>query len=103
LKKIFLLLLICFLAFSCLNGKNRKKNNVSIIITGIIESGMDNRICIITDWESRSRVSYYVQDKYQVKLKDMTGKIIKVKGYVISEKSPWNKEFYIEKIIEVIE
>ena len=91
------------MAFSCLNGKNRKKNTETIVITGIVESGMDNRICITTNWESRSRVSYYVQDKYQAKLKDKIGKIIKVRGYVVGEKSPWNIDFYIEKVIEIVE
>jgi len=103
MKKIIFTLFIILLAFSCLNSKSRKKNTETVEITGLVESGMDNRICIITDWEMKSRVSYYVQDKYQKKLKEFIGKIITVKGYVISETSMWNKEFHIEKIIKVIE
>ncbi|MCK4799003.1 MAG: hypothetical protein KAT05_16640 [Spirochaetes bacterium] len=113
MKKIifFIIILIIFFYPSCLKNKNVKKplkslnlTGETIEITGKIVKGKDNLICIIANWQLKSRVSYYVQQgKYQKKLLKNIGKIARVSVKITDEKSPWSKSVFVEDIIEIID
>ena len=63
---------------------------------------MDNKLCIIENWDSKSRISYYVKGKYKKELLKNIGLIVRIKGGIIEEKSPWTKIIEVKKIIEYI-
>ncbi|MBN2444396.1 MAG: hypothetical protein JXJ04_23740 [Spirochaetales bacterium] len=78
----------------------------TIEIEGIIEKGMNNRLCIITNWESRSRVSHYVYGELNKAMADAIGFIAIVKGLevlTLADSSPFVKEIVVEEIISLRE
>lgn len=106
MKKIFyfLIALMVFINLSCLNdkdNKNQSNNEKNIEIFGKLEIGKDNLICIVANWNSRSRISYYVYGEYQKKLSKNIGKIVRVSGKIIGELSPWSKKILVNSIIKL--
>jgi hypothetical protein len=100
----FICALVVLLNISCINHKdtvNNPNSDQEIKIEGKIEKGIDNLICIVKNWESKSRVSYYIYGKYKEELSKKIGKIVKVSGIVINDKSPWTKDFMVYSIIEI--
>lgn len=74
-------------------------NAKEIILEGKIELGMDNMVCIVTNWETRSRVSHYVYGPTVNDLKKSLGHIVKVTG--IEDTSPVDETPYVKEIIVV--
>jgi hypothetical protein len=82
------------------------KNTEQREIEGIVELGKDNQVCIVTNWESRSRVSYYVYGDQKNAIEKSPGSIVKAIGLVVvleNEETSFTKNIYIEKIISVKE
>jgi len=73
-------------------------------ITGKIMRGNENRICIVQNWTSRSRVSYYI---YGVNLEIFSAKINKfaqITGWVL--KNPkitnrWSRKILVTSILKI--
>ncbi|MBN2534567.1 MAG: hypothetical protein JXB88_16910 [Spirochaetales bacterium] len=75
-----------------------------IEIEGKIELGMNNSVCIITNWESKSRVSHYVYGPKKDMIKKSIGRVIKVSGIEdtsLEDISPFVKEIIVERIISL--
>lgn len=71
-------------------------------ISGILEFGNDNRVVIMVNSESRSRISYYVNGDLSKELEGFIGQKITVVGSVLQDfNSPWKREItVIEYTIE---
>lgn len=81
-------------------------NARQIEIEGKIELGMNNMVCIVTNWESKSRVSHYVYGPKTDEIKKSTGRIIKVIGIEDTsptDKTPFIKAIFVVTIISLIE
>ena len=71
-----------------------------IQITGLVERGFENRISIVVKPESKSRLSYYPDEKGSKKLEKMLVQTVTVSGKVRAAGSPFNKEIIISEIIK---
>ena len=67
-------------------------------ITGLVERGFENRISIVVNPESKSRVSYYPDEKASKKLEKLLGRTVTVTGKVRATANPFNKEIEISEI-----
>jgi len=69
-------------------------------ITGLVEKGFEERITIVENPSSRSRISYYVQEKIEKKIAEYLGREITVKGIVTNTDNPWKKSIIVSEIIK---
>ena len=69
-----------------------------IEITGLVEWGFKNRISVVVNPKSKSRVSYYPDEKSAGKLEKMLGKTVTVTGKIKSSDNPFKKEIEISEI-----
>jgi hypothetical protein len=70
-------------------------------IKGLVELGKDNHVCIVTEWQSRSRVSYYIYGEHIHTIKKSLGCIVKARGLMIDVPGrgiSFTEYIYIEKI-----
>ena len=67
-------------------------------ITGLVERGFENRISVVVNPGSKSRVSYYPDEKWAAQLEKMLGKTVTVAGKVRSTGNPYKKEIEITEI-----
>ena len=72
-----------------------KMQNQPIKVTGIVEVMSNDRVDIISNWKSRSRVSHVVTGDKVQEIKALNGKIITVEGTIIKVVSPWNKQIIV--------
>lgn len=110
---LLLLLLSCIFTFTCCSGNDDDKNEQETIdwsdttkttLIGLIEIGKDKKVCIITNWESKSRISYYVYGEFEKELEQNVGKYAKVTGLVkngVNDPNPWSNKLLVEEIIEI--
>jgi len=74
------------------------------IITGKIMHGKDNKICIVSKWYSRSRISFYVYGIHKNNLTDNINKFVRIKGWVLTDVSrmnPWTRKVLVESILKI--
>ncbi|MFP4364953.1 MAG: hypothetical protein ACLFR1_13910 [Spirochaetia bacterium] len=77
---------------------------VQAVILGKIALGRNNRVCIITNWLSRSRVSHYVIGEYAQLLESNIDSYARVRGIISnSENNPFLKTIEITEVIEITE
>lgn len=108
MKKIFFILFIIAL-LSCVNNytvnipvdNHDWSNAVEKRIEGVIESCKDGYICLLSNWESRSRASNYVYGQFYSELSENIHKIAIVSGKVLKGPSPWINYILVEEIIEI--
>jgi hypothetical protein len=108
MKKILFILFVIIL-FSCVNSgtPDTPGNNpdwgkaMPEEIEGLVEYGRDNYICIVTNWDSKSRVSNYVYGDLYTELKKNVGKIVKVKGKFLEGSGRWENYILVEEIINI--
>ena len=119
MKKLIILIIITVFAVSSLSafGKKEDKQPASaqqnivetpkefndikmegLEITGIVEKGFKNMICIIENPSSKSRVSYYPDKEAAEKLEKILGKTVTVIGDVKETNNPFKKEI---KVLEI--
>ena len=67
-------------------------------ITGLVERGFENRISIVINPRSKSRVSYYPDEKASKKLEKKLGQTVTVTGIVKNTENPFKKEIEISEI-----
>ena len=79
-------------------GEIRGKVPQEMEITGLVERGFENRISIVVNPQSKSRVSYYPDKKAAVKLEKMLGRTVTVTGIVRGTGNPFKKEIEISEI-----
>ena len=119
MKKIIILIIITSAAVSTLSafGKKEEKqpetaqqNSIAVPkeinsiasekqeITGLVENGFKNRICIVENPSSKSRVSYYPDNKASKKLEKMLGQTVTVIADVKGSENPFKMEI---KVLEI--
>lgn len=122
MKKIILVLLIfisvCFTLFPF--GKKEIKDTVTeqteqnenqrkdfkdtpenqTQVTGLVERGFENKISIVENPSSRSRISYYPDRKSAGKLEKYLGMTVTVKGEITRTDNPYVKNIKITEITE---
>ena len=67
-------------------------------ITGLVENGFKNMICIVENPSSKSRVSYYPDKDSAEKLEKMLGQTVTVIADVKENNNPFKKEI---KVLEI--
>lgn len=76
-------------------------------LVGKIETGKYDMVTIVTDWESKSRVSYYVfGDALAKELMNNVGKFAEVKGLIPTKEnqmSEWSKRILVTEILQISE
>lgn len=70
-------------------------------LTGLIEIGENDRICISQNPETRSRKRYYVDPESQEQLREHVGKYARVSAEVTKEYSSWKYEIKVLSIISI--
>jgi hypothetical protein len=106
MKKIFTLLTFILLITGCAaangNDNQRTINRPHFAggqISGIVERGTNNRICIISNHHNRSRTSYYVSGQAASPLDNHIGKYVIVEGHVTDNPdNPFVKYISIRRI-----
>ncbi len=81
-----------------LPGEVRKSTSEEAEITGLVERGFENRISIVINPRSKSRVSYYPDEKASKKLEKKLGQTVTVTGIVKNTENPFKKEIEISEI-----
>ncbi len=76
-------------------------------LVGKIEMGKYDMVTIVTEWESKSRVSYYVfGDALAKELMNNVGKFAEVKGLIPTKEnqmSDWSKRILVTEILQISE
>jgi len=83
------------------DGGSVKKDEIGTGVTGLVEFGKDDKVCVIQNWKSRSRVSYYIEGKLADDVAAKKGKIVTVSGRIIEDISKFSKRFEAERIVKV--
>ena len=68
-------------------------------VYGKVEMCSKHHLCIIKNWQSRSRVSYFVEGAWQEKLRSYLGQVVEVQGRVSKEISPWQKMLVVDRLL----
>ncbi len=100
---LFLVLGLLILVYCAAQKKAEKKKaqKKEIILYGKVEVYSKDEVYIVSNWKSRSRISYRLTDKHNIKkLISKNGKILKVKALLLKMQSPWGGKIKILKIIE---
>jgi hypothetical protein len=74
------------------------------IIIGKVMLGKDNQVCVVSKWNSRSRVSYYVYGDFKTILKDKMNKFVKIKGWIYHGKNQtnrWSRKMLAVSILKI--
>lgn len=113
-RHIFLItvLVASFYSLQCVSGNKyiEEKRNIpqtitaieqTIVVEGLVEHGSKGNISIISNWQSKSRISYIVTGNYKTELEKAIGLIVVVKGNITEIKSPWLKKFNVTTIIKI--
>lgn len=67
-----------------------------VTLEGLVELGTRNKVTVVVDPESRSRISYYIQGELAEELESYIGSIVIVTGKLTGEsKSKWSKNINI--------
>ena len=69
-------------------------------IKGLVERGFENKISIVENPSSRSRISYYPDRKSAGKLEKYLGMTVTVKGEITKTDNPYVKNIKITEITE---
>ena len=96
----FAFVLITCMAFSQEHTKIEKKRTIMPGVSGKIENIQDNKIGIIFNEMSRSRVTYIVEGD-DSELRKNAGKYATITGQITNTESPWTKIIKLEKIIKI--
>ena len=72
-----------------------------VTVEGMVCRGKDDKVCILQNWESKSRISYYISGPYVRELAEHMGEIVRVEGSIIKEESQWNKLLEVDSILSI--
>ncbi len=105
-RLVGLLIFVVVLVFACgCNAKTgRHTLNKSVLksygkLIGLVEVNGDN-VYIVSNYTSRSRVSYCVEGRLKDDVAKLEGKIIEVKGE--TQRIGWSGTVKVEKIVRII-
>ena len=105
-RLVGLLIFVVVLVFACgCNAKTgRHTLNKSVLksygkLIGLVEVNGDN-VYIVSNYTSRSRVSYCVEGRLKDDVAKLEGKIIEVKGE--TQRIGWSGTIKVEKIVRII-
>ncbi len=72
------------------------------MIMGLIEKDGSEKISVVTNWETRSRISYYVDEDAQIKLINHVGKYALLSIDIDDVQSHmWTKKVTVIEIIQI--
>lgn len=101
--KILLLIPILVITLGCSSHDKTKvkKSYKEILIYGKVEVYSKNEVYIVQNWKTRSRISYRLTDKNNIKeIITKNGKVLKVKALLLEQTSPWSGKI---KLLEILE
>jgi len=94
-------ILLIILGCSSQDKTERKKSYKEILIYGKVEVYNKNEVYIVQNWKTRSRISYRLTDKNNIKkIIPKNGKILKVKALLLEQISRWGGKI---KLLEILE
>lgn len=89
----------------CINllipSKIDKSNRRVVVVEGVVELGQHNRVVVLENPESRSRITYYIEGKLVDQISDQLGRSITILGYIDNERDQrWNRWIRVIGYIE---
>jgi hypothetical protein len=97
---LILMILVGTVLFSQEAGKTGKQGKITPSISGKIENIANDKIGIISNEKSKSRVTYVIEGD-DSELRKNVGKFAAVTGEVTKTNSPWKKILKLKKVVRI--